>query len=123
MEGRCAALGAGGMGVVYLAERDGQYAALKVIHARFVSDPVFVARFRREVQVGRTVGGRYVALVLDADPDAQPPWFAAEYVPGRTLARTSKITGRCRRTRRSRSPRACSKASPTSTRRVSFTET
>jgi hypothetical protein len=35
-------LGVGGMGVVYLAERNGQRAALKVIHPGLAADPTFV---------------------------------------------------------------------------------
>ena len=34
----------------------------------------------------RQVGGFHTALVVDADPDAEPPWMATAYIPGPSLA-------------------------------------
>src|SRR3954465_1317381 len=82
-----ARLGAGGMGVVYLAEaRDGTLAAVKVIRPEYAGDEEFRRRFRREVESARRVGGRYTARVLDADIDAARPWVATEYVSGPNLS-------------------------------------
>lgn len=80
-------LGSGGMGVVYFAEResDNSRGALKMTHPGLAGDAAFRARFRREVATSRTVMGRYVAAVLDADADADLPWLATEYVEGPTL--------------------------------------
>lgn len=78
-------LGAGGMGVVYLAERANTRAALKVIHTGLSEDATFRTRFRREVETSRTVSGPYVAAVLDADADGDQPWLATEFVSGPTL--------------------------------------
>jgi hypothetical protein len=79
-------LGAGGMGRVYLAlTRAGRPVAIKVVRAEFGDDEEFRDRFRHEVVAAQRVHGLYTAQVLDADPDAQPPWLATAYVPGLSL--------------------------------------
>ena len=81
-----ARLGAGGMGRVYLAfTRGGRAVAIKVIRAEFGDEEEFRDRFRREVVAAQRVHGMYAAQVLDADPDARPPWLATAYVPGLSL--------------------------------------
>ena len=80
-------LGAGGMGRVYLAfTRGGRPVALKVVRAELGEDPDFRARFRQEVAAARRVHGLFTAQVLDADPDASPPWLVTVYVVGPSLA-------------------------------------
>lgn len=74
-------LGHGGMGVVYLGEdANGMQAAVKAILPELTSDPGFRARFEREIQAAKRVESRFTARVLDADPDAEQPWMASEYV-------------------------------------------
>ena len=81
-----ARLGAGGMGRVYLAlTPGGRRIAVKVIRPELGDDPDFRRRFRQETQAARQVHGIYAAQVLDADPDADPPWLATAYVPGPSL--------------------------------------
>ncbi len=79
-------LGAGGMGQVYLAHSPaGDPVAVKVMRADRL-DPVTRARFEREAQAARTVvTTSRVARFLDADPFAERPWLAMEFIPGRTL--------------------------------------
>ncbi|WP_367319346.1 bifunctional serine/threonine-protein kinase/ABC transporter substrate-binding protein [Streptomyces sp. HUAS ZL42] len=80
-------LGAGGMGVVYLARSTGgSLAALKVIRAAHADDPGFRARFRREVETAGRVTSPWVVPLLEADPDAESPWLATAFVPGPSLA-------------------------------------
>ncbi|MER5767821.1 bifunctional serine/threonine-protein kinase/ABC transporter substrate-binding protein [Streptomyces sp. NPDC001985] len=79
-------LGAGGMGVVYLARSGrGTLCALKVIRAEHASDPGFRARFRREALIAQRVTGPWVVRVTGADPEAHEPWLATEFVPGPSL--------------------------------------
>jgi Protein kinase domain len=79
-------LGAGGMGRVYLAfTRGGRAVAIKVVRAEYGDEEEFRDRFRREVVAAQRVHGMYAAQVLDADPDARPPWLATAYVPGLSL--------------------------------------
>jgi len=76
------------MGTVYLAHREGsaRRVALKVIHPGLADgDPLFRARFAREIAAARRVEGSCTARVIDGDPDAPVPWMATEFVPGDTL--------------------------------------
>ncbi|GAA2519228.1 hypothetical protein Ahu01nite_093080 [Winogradskya humida] len=76
-------LGAGGMGVVYLAEdREGTYVAIKLVHSSLSHDPEFRNRFRSEVQRARQVPAFCTAEYLDADLDHEPPYLVVEYVDG-----------------------------------------
>ncbi|WP_246080612.1 serine/threonine-protein kinase [Nonomuraea mesophila] len=77
-------LGAGGQGVVYLANApDGAQVALKVINADVGSDARRL--FEREFAVLRRVSSFCTAQVLDADVTADPPYIVSEYVPGSSL--------------------------------------
>ncbi|MEV6778432.1 serine/threonine-protein kinase [Streptomyces syringium] len=87
-------LGAGGMGRVYLGRSaGGRTVAVKVVHPHFALDDQFRARFRREVEAARRVGGAWTAPVLDADPDAAVPWVATGYVAGPALSQAVTETG------------------------------
>jgi serine/threonine protein kinase len=79
-------LGSGGMGEVYLAfSPAGEPVAVKLIRVDRLNQ-VTRKRFEREAEIARTiVGTNRVARFLDADPFAERPWLAMEYVPGRTL--------------------------------------
>lgn len=79
-------LGAGGMGMVLLGRApSGALTAIKVIRAEYTDDPAFRARFRREVAAAQRVRSRWAAAVVAADPEAETPWLATEFVPGPSL--------------------------------------
>jgi hypothetical protein len=83
LEGR---LGAGGMGQVYLASSPGGLkVAVKVIRSEHARDPQFRARFIREIEAARRVGGFHTAQIVDADAEADPPWMATAYIAGPSL--------------------------------------
>ncbi|MEU6092560.1 serine/threonine-protein kinase [Streptomyces sp. NPDC047085] len=84
-------LGSGGMGRVYLGRSaGGRTVAVKIVHPHFALDEEFRARFRREVEAARRVGGAWTAPVLDADPEAAVPWVATGYAAGPSL--TAAVT-------------------------------
>jgi serine/threonine protein kinase len=87
-------LGGGGMGVVYLGEaQDERLVAIKVIRPELADDPMFLARFRQEVEAASRVAGFCTARVIDADLEAGQPWFVTEYVDGPTLQQAVKRSG------------------------------
>ncbi|HTJ70691.1 MAG TPA: serine/threonine-protein kinase [Actinospica sp.] len=79
-------LGSGGMGEVFLAYSPaGEPVAVKLIRADRL-DPETRKRFEREAHIARgVVGTSRVARFLDADPFADRPWMAVEYISGPTL--------------------------------------
>ncbi|WP_255955534.1 protein kinase domain-containing protein [Streptomyces odontomachi] len=89
-----ARLGSGGMGTVYLARSPGgRTVALKTMHARIASEPAFRTRFRLESDAARVIGGQFGAQVVDADPLAETPWLATEYVLGPPLDDAVELAG------------------------------
>ncbi|MER6137171.1 bifunctional serine/threonine-protein kinase/ABC transporter substrate-binding protein [Streptomyces sp. NPDC001815] len=87
-------LGAGGMGVVYLARSTGgALVALKVIRAEYAADHDFRARFRREAEAASGLTGQWVVPVTAAEPAAREPWLATAFVPGPSLAEAVTLHG------------------------------
>lgn len=113
-------LGAGGMGVVYLARSaGGTLVALKVIQAEYAEDTDFRERFRREADTARRMTSPWVASLVDADPEAAQPWLATAFIPGPSLGEAVAAHGpmpvRSLRVLGRGSPRRCG----SSTRQVS----
>ncbi|WP_329583037.1 serine/threonine-protein kinase [Kitasatospora sp. NBC_01250] len=87
-----ARLGSGGMGRVYLgrpSEGEGpgpvRAVAVKVVDADYARGRDYRPRFRAEVTAAGAVSSPYVAALLAADPEAEPPWLATEFVRGVAL--------------------------------------
>jgi len=82
-----ARLGAGGMGVVYLASgQDGRPVALKALRPEMADDAEFRTRFSREVTALTRVRGVCTVRVLDADTSSTRPFLVTEYAEGPSLA-------------------------------------
>ncbi|MDE3721352.1 serine/threonine protein kinase [Nocardiopsis sp. N85] len=89
-----ARLGAGGMGRVYLARTtSGRLLVVKVVHPELAGEEGFRARFAREAEAARRVGGFHTAQVVDADPDADSPWIATAHINGPTLEQAVRADG------------------------------
>ncbi len=89
-------LGRGGMGVVYLARSaGGPLVALKVLPPQRAKDePRMLARFRREIEIGRKLPPHpHLARTLDAGVHAGVHYLAMEYVPGRTVRQLVAAAG------------------------------
>ncbi|MFD5465469.1 serine/threonine-protein kinase [Kitasatospora sp. NPDC127059] len=80
-------IGSGGMGTVYLAQRQGSatQVALKTINLELLHDADLLRRFQRESEVLSMVPGAYTARVLDTGVDAGRPYLAMELLDGRPL--------------------------------------
>ncbi|WP_304454774.1 protein kinase [Nocardiopsis sp. YSL2] len=89
-----ARLGTGGMGQVYLARTtSGRQLVVKAIRPELASETGFRARFAREAEAARRVGGFHTAQIVDADPHADAPWIATAYISGPTLTETVREGG------------------------------
>jgi hypothetical protein len=79
-------LGVGGMEQVFLGRSaGGRRVAVKVIRPEHVGTGEFRKRFAREVAAARRVGGFHTAPVVDADPEADPPWMVTANILGPSL--------------------------------------
>ncbi|MFI5714780.1 serine/threonine-protein kinase [Nocardia sp. NPDC051750] len=81
-------IGAGGMGVVYLAEhpRLPRQDVLKLLPADHLTDPQFRARFDREADLAARLRHPNIVTVHDRGVSDGQPWIAMEYVPGTDAA-------------------------------------
>ena len=87
-------LGAGGMGVVYLAQDGaGNYVALKALAPHIAGDDAARSRLAREVRTLRRVKHPRIAEVLDAELDAEQPFVVTEFVDGITLKQDVEDNG------------------------------
>jgi hypothetical protein len=83
----------GGMGVVYLARRSGEVAALKAVQEQLAWDEAYRLRFRNEVEALASVRSPFVVPFLDADPEGETPWMVMAYVPATSLEVTIRRSG------------------------------
>jgi predicted Ser/Thr protein kinase len=91
-------LGEGGMGVVYLAtDPADRLVAVKALRRGVPGDLTARRRLAREFETMRRVHSRFVAEVIDANVENDPPYIVTRYVPGRTLedvvAQDGPVTG------------------------------
>jgi eukaryotic-like serine/threonine-protein kinase len=80
-------IGQGGMGEVYAADgKNGEKAALKVLHEKAAQDPDLVARFQREAEIAANIKSPHVACILGAGKDRNGRlWIAFERLVGEGL--------------------------------------
>ena len=80
-------LGAGGMGVVYVAEQTSlqRKVALKVVRPELLLSPTARERFQREVEAIARLQHPGIVPILAVGDEHGQPWFAMEYIEGRTL--------------------------------------
>jgi len=89
-------LGVGGVAAVYAAtHRNGQRAALKIMHSELARDRSIVERFLREAYVANKVGHPTCVRVLDDDTtEADEPFLVMELLEGETVRDYWRRTGR-----------------------------
>lgn len=80
-------LGAGGMGIVYLAldERLGRRVALKLVRPELASSSETTARFEREARAVARLKHPHIVTVFEAGRVGDVPYLAMELVPGKSL--------------------------------------
>src|SRR5439155_2127343 len=89
-------LGVGGMAAVYAAaHRNGQRAALKILHPDFARDKTICERFLREAYVSNKINHPACVKVLDDDiTDDEEPFLVMELLDGETVRDAWKASGR-----------------------------
>ena len=89
-----ARLGDGGQGVVYEAyDAAGTRCAVKVLRTQSASRSSVQQRFAKEVAAAERVASFCTAKVLDADPQAEPPYMVSEFVGGPDLGAAVSASG------------------------------
>ena len=92
-------LGGGGMADVYLCEdlTLGRNVAIKVLLQRYLNDPTFVERFRREAKAAAGLNQQNLVSIYDWGEVDGTYYIAMEYVEGETLKdlirRRSRLSG------------------------------
>ncbi|HEY9330746.1 MAG TPA: serine/threonine-protein kinase, partial [Streptomyces sp.] len=90
-------LASGGMGRIYLARGGDRGArglvAVKTLLAEGNVSDVDRRRFAREVAVAQRVASAYTARVRDADPAAERPWMAIDYIAAPPLSELVRSCG------------------------------
>lgn len=86
-------LGAGGMGVAYLTQRNRQWIVLKVVRPEVTENRATRARLAREIAAIDRVGSEWTAQVVDSDLESEQMWFAMEFIPGHTLSNSVESQG------------------------------
>ncbi|WP_326829587.1 hypothetical protein OIE13_04750 [Streptosporangium sp. NBC_01810] len=87
-------LGEGGQGVVYDAyDETGGRVAIKVLRAGGRADPQLRGRFAKEVAATQKVSSFCTARVIEAHPEASPPYIVSEFVHGPTLKQAVTTAG------------------------------
>ena len=82
-------LGKGGMSQVYLAEHSvmERLVAIKVLPSRYVENPNYLDRFKREARAVAALDHPNIVRAYDIDQDGKTHYIVMEYVDGRDLQR------------------------------------
>ena len=88
-------IGSGGMGQVFLAEKDttGMRVAIKVLRQQAYKAPMAFERFVREATISAKLAHPNIARVLDFHAGSNPPYLVMEYVDGISLQAAIAQTG------------------------------
>jgi len=78
-------LGEGGYSTIFLGEKSGQLAALKMIRKELLNDSKVFDRFVTEINNLERIDHPGVARIIESDLSTDVPYIAVEYIEGETL--------------------------------------
>jgi serine/threonine protein kinase len=80
-------LGTGGMSKVYLAQdiKSGKKVAIKVLNESLSSDPEYIKRFKREIEISKTLNHPNIVRIISYGKDRDSYYIVYEYIEGQTL--------------------------------------
>lgn len=78
-------LGKGGFSTIYLGEKGGQFAAIKMIRKELLGEANVFERFATEINNLEKISHDGVAKLIEEDLSTEVPYIAMEYVQGQTL--------------------------------------
>jgi len=90
-----APLGKGGMATVYKAyhERLDRHVAIKVLHAAFLQDETFLARFQREARIVAKLEHPNIVPIYDFSEHEGNPYLVMKFIDGPTLKQRAVKVG------------------------------
>ena len=86
-------IGEGGQSTIFLAEKNGQPAAIKMIRKEFLHSEIAVERFFTEIKNLEILTHPNVAKYLESNTDTLVPYFAVEYINGLNLEKHVEQNG------------------------------
>lgn len=86
-------IGEGGQSTIYLAEKERQQVALKVIKKENLHDQLAVERFFTEIKNLELLDHPKIARYVESDTSSGVPYFAVEYISGLNLEQYIELNG------------------------------
>lgn len=86
-------LGEGGYSTIFLGEKSGQLAAVKMIRKELLNDSKVFDRFVTEINNLERIDHPGVAKIIEADLSTDVPYIAVEYIEGETLEKLVEERG------------------------------
>jgi serine/threonine protein kinase len=91
-------LGEGGYSTIFLGEKNGQLAAVKMIRRELLNDSKVFERFATEINNLERINHPGIAKIIESDLSTDVPYIAIEYIDGKTLQQKVDESGKLRET-------------------------
>lgn len=91
-------LGEGGYSTIFLGEKNGQLAAVKMIRRELLNDSKVFERFATEINNLERINHPGIAKIIESDLSTDVPYIAVEYIDGKTLQQKVDESGKLRET-------------------------
>ena len=86
-------LGEGGYSTIFLGEKNGQLAAVKMIRRELLNDSKVFERFATEINNLERINHPGIAKIIESDLSTDVPYIAVEYIEGKTLEQKVEASG------------------------------